>query len=118
MVQEIIEKSLLETIKKNEQGAVIMMELPKDTYFESNTDSIKLLTDQGFQGIYISFNRPFENIVLFFKQREIDIDKLFFIAVAQGSTYDKQLQNKNCIHISPTIEIDELVRAIYTLIQD
>ena len=60
MTQEIIEKSLTEAIQKHEQGAVIMMELPRDAYFESNIFTIKLLIDSGFEGVYISFHRPFK----------------------------------------------------------
>lgn len=109
--------SLAVALKRHKEGAIIMVELPADSYFESSSDSVKLLTSKGFGGIYISFQRPFKNIASLLKQKGTNLDKLIFIdaATSIGSIGGKSQQSgPRCIHISPDIDVDELVRAIYT----
>ena len=114
MVEELANKSLERVIQEGNQGAIIMMELPADAYFDANSDTIKLLTDEGFEGIYISFQRPFKNISSFLGEKGIDVDKLLFIDAAASLSGAQQHEDMHCIHISQAIDIDELVKAIYT----
>jgi len=113
MVKETIKKSLDEVIKRHRRGTVIMMELPTENYFEANSASVKLLTSKGFEGIYISFQRPFRNISSLLTQQGININKILFVDVATAFGREMQEKNPRCIHISSSIDIDELVRAIY-----
>lgn len=106
--------TIVNAIKKRKGGTVIMMEIPVESYLESNSASVKLLTRKGFDGIYISFQRPFRNISSLFTEQGIDINKLLFIDVASSLSREMQEEDPRCVHISPDIDIDELVRAIYT----
>lgn len=117
MNKKISEKStepFEQAIKRHEGGAVIIMELPVEQYFETNVSSIKALTENGFEGVYVSFQRPFNNISSMLQQQGININKLFFVDVATALTQEKQQEAPRCMHISQQIDIDELVRAIYT----
>lgn len=116
MVDKIVQDLLIDAIKKHETGAVIMMELPTDNYFELNTESVMSLTSINYNGIYISFQRPFKNITSLLKQKGIDMNKLLFIDVATAFAEEVQEKNPMCFHVSSTIDVDELVRAIYTLL--
>ena len=107
-------KNKLQSILKHKGGCVVMIELPAEKYFESSSASVKLLTNKGFEGVYISFQRPFQNISSLFKQQRINLDKLFFIDIATAFSEEVHEKNPRNIHISPAIDIDELVRAIYT----
>jgi KaiC/GvpD/RAD55 family RecA-like ATPase len=114
MINDITNNSLIKAIEKHKEGAVILMELPSESYFKSNSSTIKLLTGNGFEGIYISFNRPFRNVSSLLNQHGININKLLFVDVATALSKEKQKQNPRCIQISQEIDIDELIRAIYT----
>ena len=116
MTKQIIKNSLSAAIKRHKEGAVIMMELPAESYLEANLVSVELLTRLGFEGVYVSFHRPFNNIFSLLKARGINVNKLLFIDVATAFAEEKQEKNPRCIHISPSIDIDELVRTIYTSI--
>ena len=112
MVKEL--KQLSEALKKHKQGAIVMMELPAESYFESNIASIKLLTSKGLGGVYISFQRPYKNIFSLLKQKGIKPNNLIFIDAATAVGGEARESEGRCVHISPDIDIDELVRAIYT----
>ncbi len=113
MIKDETKKSIEQAIQIDKHGVIIMMELPINAYFEMNSSTIKLLTDQGFQGIYISFQRPFKNILSFFESAGIDTSTLLFIDAASALSGEKQLQDPRCVHVSEEIDIDELVKAIY-----
>jgi KaiC/GvpD/RAD55 family RecA-like ATPase len=110
------ENNLINTIQKYKEGVVIMMELPTDNYFELNTQSVISMMSQSYNGIYISFQRPFKNISSLLEQKGVDISKLYFIDVATAFAEEEQEKNLRCLHISSAIDVDELVRAIYTTI--
>ena len=114
MANKLIEKSLSAAINRHKKGAVIMMELPEDAYFEANIATVKLLTSKGFEGVYVSFHRPFISISSLLKQMGVNINNLLFIDVATAFAQEEQEKNPRCAHISSAIDIDELVRAIYT----
>lgn len=97
--------------------SAVMMELPAERYFEEATKSVKSLLDSGFEGVYISFQRPFKNISSMFEQNGIDVNKLIVIDVAAALAEADQEKNSRCVHVSPEINIDELVKAIYTSLQ-
>jgi len=103
--------SLLQLLQNHDNRAVIMIEQSAEGYLES---SIKILLDNGFEGMYISFQRPFNNMRSIFEYHGIDISKLFFIDAASVLSGEEQEIDERCIHISEEVNIDELVRAIYT----
>ncbi len=94
--------------------SAIMMELPAERYFEEAMKSVKSLLASEFEGVYISFQRPFRNISSMFGQNGIDVNKLVVIDVAAALVEANQEKDPRCVHISPEIDIDELVKAIYT----
>ena len=113
MLKDETKKSIEQAIQIDKHGIIIMMELPINAYFEMNSSTVKLLTDQGFQGIYISFQRPFKNISSFFESEGIDMSTLLFIDAATALSGEKQPVDPRCVHISEELDIDELVKAIY-----
>ncbi|HDM67171.1 MAG TPA: hypothetical protein ENG62_02155 [Thermoplasmatales archaeon] len=114
MAMTIVDTSFPQILQQYNNRAVIMIEQSAEGYFEKNIETIKLLIDNGFKGIYISFQRPFMNVYSMFKRYDIDTSKLLFIDAAAALSGEKQEENDRCIHISGEIDIDEIVRAIYT----
>jgi KaiC/GvpD/RAD55 family RecA-like ATPase len=110
------EKVVNGIIKEHPGSAIVMVEVPADTYFESSVSTIKTLIENGYLGIYVSFQRPFKNLDALLKEKKIDTKKMYFIDVATAMGGEPGEQNERCIHVSPSLEIDEIVRAIYTSI--
>jgi KaiC/GvpD/RAD55 family RecA-like ATPase len=113
MLKDETKKSIEQAIQMDKHGVIIMIELPVNAYFEMNSSTIKLLTNQGFEGIYISFQRPFKNIFSFFKSEGIDTSTILFVDAATTLSGEQQNEDPRCIHISQSLDIDELVKAIY-----
>ena len=113
---ELTDASFLQLLQQYNYRAVVMIEQSAEGYFEHNMETIRILLENGFEGVYISFQRPFTNVYTLFEQQNIDTTKLLFIDAAAALSGEIQGDDDRCIHISEDIEIDELVRAIYTSI--
>lgn len=113
--QEPMEGIVLSKIQK---GAIIMMEHSVDSYFHTNAAIIKQLIDDGFQGIYISFQRPFDNVVHEFESLGINIENVRVIDAASAFSGEKQSTHPYCINISDELKIDDLVRSMYTVLSE
>lgn len=105
----------LERVLKKPKKAVIMLELPTNSYFDTNANSIKTLVKNGFEGVFISSQRPFKNVFALFKEKGIDTSKLLVVDTISACAGVLE-KNSSCISISKTITVDEIVRAIYTAI--
>jgi len=106
------ENELETALARHDKGAVIMLELPAENYFEANASSVKFLTTNGYEGVYVSFNRPFKNISSLLEWHGIDINRLFIVDGAIAFSGETQEKNPRCINISSKVDIDEMVQVI------
>lgn len=109
-----IKQRLEGAIKKHQKGAVIMMELPAEGYFEAGSAAVKFLTGKSFGGVYVSFQRPFNNVISLLKDEGVNVNKMLFIDMATMLSGEKLVDDPRCIHLSSDVNIDDLVRAIYS----
>jgi archaellum biogenesis ATPase FlaH len=103
----------LESALKDPKKAVIMLESPTNAYFDANANNVKTLIQNGFEGVYISSQRPFKNVFSLFEEKGIDTSKVLIIdtiSACEGASGKKT----DCIPISEKKMVDETVRAIYT----
>jgi len=114
---EIIRSCLSETIKNCKDGASVVLELPTENYFQVNVSSAKFLIDSGFEGVYVSFQRPFKNIYSLFKNQGVDVNKVVFIDLATQCSMDDSEDNYECIDVSLSLKIDQLGKSIYSQVE-
>lgn len=101
--KKIITNSLVNSISKYEHGGTFLLELPSDNYFFANSVSVKCLTKKGYDGVYVSFQRPFENICGLFDKYEINNDNVVVIDCASSK--------ETCVNIS-SFDADKLCEKI------
>jgi KaiC/GvpD/RAD55 family RecA-like ATPase len=102
------ENRVSEAIERHMQGGVIMLQLPAEEHFESSAVSVRELTKRSFEGVYVSFRWPYKNISSMLEQKGADLRKILFVDAAPGDDAGR------CVHISGSIGVDELIRAINT----
>jgi len=115
---EVMNTFLAGTIEKHKQGAMVMVELPTEKYFLVNVASVRYFTDNGFEGIYVSFQRPYNNIHQLFEEHGINTDKLLIIDCATMNSGVKPAEKKKCINISSAIDTDTLGKMIFGALKD
>ncbi len=115
-MEEMLRKNLEAALRRN--SSVVMMELPAENYFESSVDTVGNLLDKDYDGVYVSFQRPFNNLKDVFEQKGLDRDKLWVVDVASAVADIEQSEAERCTHIPEEVAIDDLVRAIYTALDE
>jgi len=85
-------------------GNVLLYLVSAESYAKTNTQIIKnLVQEKGLKGIYITINRPYQNLIEMFSRKGIDTDKIFFIDAITKVTGGKEVDVKNCVFLdSPT----------------
>jgi len=63
----------IDSVLSNRRG-LFVLKLPVDNYYEMNLLTIKYLLEQGFKGVYVSFQRPVENIRYWLEKFGIDVN--------------------------------------------
>ena len=69
----------LNKIIHKKDGGLFLLKLPSDNYCKCNAHSLKYLLENGYQGVYISFQRPFENVHSWLKYNDINTSKIKII---------------------------------------
>ena len=113
LVQRNYYKSFLnQFVKDHKDGSFVLLESPTESYFDYNIESIYNLLNEGFKGIYVSFQRPFNNVANNFIKKGIDLNKIFIIDGATAFISEKMKKNPRCVNIRSDTGVDELAKII------
>jgi archaellum biogenesis ATPase FlaH len=104
-------------VKDHKDGSYVLLESPAESYFEANIQSVDYLLNEGFQGVYVSFQRPFNNVANSFVKQGIDLNKILIIDCATAFISEKKKKDPRCVNVRSDIEMDELVEIIHRSLQ-
>jgi hypothetical protein len=110
-------KILNEKLKTLDKDSVVIIESPAENYIEANISSVKSMVENGFEGIYLSFQRPFKNISNLFEKEKIDLTSLYIVDCATAFSESDQERSSRCININPNVNVDEMVNTICNSLQ-
>ena len=114
-------KSINEDISqlKELQEYVALAIVDADKYTETNTKIIKELTEDGTPGVYVTLNRPYENIKTFLAKEKIDTKNVIFIDAVTKTAGGKIERTEDCLFIGNpenltdvSIAMDQAIMAI------
>jgi len=103
---------LNERLKDLDNEAVVVIESPAENYLQANVSSVKSMLDNGFEGVYLSFQRPFKNISCLFEKEGIELDRLFVIDFATAFSNSDQEFNPRCVNVSLGVTVEDMVNTI------
>ena len=92
LCKKIFGSTLDETVNNYNNGASVVLELPAENYFLISSKFIKHLTNNGLEGIYLSFQRPYDNISNLFKKYNINKHKISIIDCLCNEKIDKNIK--------------------------
>ena len=74
-------------------GLIVLLETSADRSFETSLESVAFLSDKNDNGIIVSANRPYSNLMKVYKDKNIDTSKIFIIDLiskSQGAVVDAE----------------------------
>ena len=101
-----------EKLKTYNEGSIVVIQTPAENYLETNISSVKSMVDNGYEGIYLSFQRPFKNISSIFEKNEIDLEKIFVVDCASVFSNSNQELNLHNVNVDSCFDIDNIVEKI------
>jgi hypothetical protein len=104
--------ALVDAVDRHRGGAVILMELPVESYMSSKAAAIRALTSKGYGGVFISVQRPYKNVQAMLTHYGVDTGGIVFIDAASSLAGGQCEESGECFHVSREDDVDELVRAI------
>ncbi len=96
---------------------VILLNTDPEYYFDSVAETVKVMTDRGMTGIYVTSARPYGYIVQRFKEYNINTQNLFFIDLISCMAGKRAGEEGNCIFIENPVSLDEIEMWINTLMK-
>ncbi|MDI6798686.1 MAG: hypothetical protein QMD12_01660 [Candidatus Aenigmarchaeota archaeon] len=80
-----------------------------NNYFRDSVYIIKILVNSlKFDGIYITINKPYQNLIGLLKKNRVDTEKLFFIDCITKTVGGKPEIAENCLFIASPQNLTEL----------
>ena len=68
-------------------------------YQQTNTKIIAELTKQNIPGVYVTLNRPYENVKEILRKQKIDLDKVIFIDGVTKTAGGEITKRADCLYI-------------------
>jgi len=72
-------KKLNDALKNLPNNNIVYLETTPEKVFKLGLASVKIFSSRNDSGIIVSANRPYSNLVILYKENNIDIDKMFFL---------------------------------------
>lgn len=98
---------------------IFMTEIQEETYIESITDLLKDLIDDGYTGVFVSFQRPYQDLHRQFDEAGIDASAFHIVDAATMIEQDNPPESDDGVtYLGDDRKIDELARTIYSSVQE
>lgn len=101
-----------EVMRGRGNGGMILLAVPADSYFSANTAAVARLVKKGFEGVYLSFQRPFKNMAPLLEKGGVDMGRIVFIDLATSLGGEEHRRHARCIHLQHDATPEELVGAV------
>jgi len=107
-----VTKLLKEKYAKLGQGWVTLLELPVEDAMKVNTEAIKVLQSQGYEGIYITLSKDYLELAKIFGDADVNLDKISFIDGISQMYGVKEVKASNVIYVPGPLSIDAITAGI------
>ncbi len=101
-----------EEFKKKLKGLkeyVALATVDAKSYQKTNLNIVKhLITDKNIPGVYVTLNKPFENMEKIFRKEKIDTDMMIFIDAVTKTSGGKAEKTDKCLFIGSPENLSDI----------
>lgn len=99
--------------QSNGSDHVILYLVSAEKYVQVNVALLKkLVHDEKMHGVYITINRPYQNLLEIFKKNGVPVDHIFFIDAITKMTGGKETDAPNCIFLDSPTNLTDITIAV------
>ncbi|MFH1257951.1 MAG: ATPase domain-containing protein, partial [Candidatus Micrarchaeota archaeon] len=97
---------------------VILLVTSSKNYMKVNVETLRLLlSEKDSAGIYVTFNRPYENLTSSLGKEKLDLERLYFLDLITQTTGKRGERTENCIFLPSPRNLTELSIALTQLVE-
>lgn len=94
-------------------GWITLLNAPIENYMQVNVEAIRvLIEDFKYQGIYITVNKPYSDLVAEFSKAGLNTNKLKFVDAISQTYGIRPKENKQCRYVFGPLNIEGIVDAV------
>lgn len=98
-------------------GWVTLLNAPIESYMLVNIEAIRVLTqDLGYQGIYITVNKPYLELAKALTDHKLDLKDLYFVDAISQTFGAHSIESKNCKYVFGPLNIESIAEKTYEFI--
>jgi len=109
---------LEEELRNIPSDSIIFLETTAEKFLDVSLAAIKLLSNRNDSGIIVSANRPYKNLMDFYKKNDIDVSKMFILDCISKNQFDTHnggnvvfLENASAL-TDISLQLDERIKII------
>jgi hypothetical protein len=100
-------------------GWITLLNAPRERYMDVNIEALRvLIEDFNYQGVYITVNRPFVELVAAFSEAGLDTSKLRFVDAISQMYGHKVDDGAQCRYVPGPLSIEAINRAVRDFIPE
>jgi KaiC/GvpD/RAD55 family RecA-like ATPase len=111
-----ITELLKDRFSRLNQGWVALMQVPMEKAMDVNVESIKVLQEIGYEGVYVTLSKDYTELTKVFREHGVDMGRLAFIDGVSQMYGIGAVDAPNVRYISGPISLDGIVAAITDVI--
>jgi KaiC/GvpD/RAD55 family RecA-like ATPase len=111
-----ITELLRDNFSRLSHGWVGLLQMPVEKTMELNTETLRVLQDLGYEGIYVTLSKDYVELSRTFRKKNIDMGRLAFIDGASQMYGIGAVDAPNVKYISGPISLDGVVAAITDIV--
>lgn len=107
-----------EKIAKLKNKGIILINIPVESAMQSNAEAIKTLQSLGYNGVYVTLSKDYQDISRVFQYSGIDINNLFFIDGIARMYGVGEMDLPNVAYVEGPLSLDDILKEIGKAITD
>lgn len=107
--------------KELERSDTFMVEPKAENYFNIVTNTVKTMTEKDFQGVFISFQRPCNDVRKRFKEKGINTNGIKFLDLATRLEQEEppeEHHNQGALYLSPESDLEYVARKTLGILKE
>lgn len=99
--------------KLKKTGWITLLNAPIDKYMNVNNEAIRVLMDDlDYDGIYITVNKPYPELLKIFAEKGLDTSKLRFVDAISQTYGILPKETKQCTYVFGPLNIEDIISAV------
>jgi KaiC/GvpD/RAD55 family RecA-like ATPase len=112
-----VSEVLLDTCENLGNGCITLLQVPIEDAMSVNVEAITILQSLGYEGIYITLSKDYNELSKLFTEKGVDMSKLMVVDGISQMYGIEEVEEKNVCYVSGPIATDAISESITQMVK-